>query len=313
VLTASRKGASDLRLDATEAESIRACLQKDDVVLDAAGPFFSRSLNLVESAIELGFDVIDLNDDLGYAERVAGLASQIDEAGIRVLSSASSVSAVSAAVVTHSGIAMPRSVTSFLAPASRHTANAGTAASLWRSIGRPVRVLHDGKLEMRVGWSESRNFTMPRPVGKIKGYLFESADAFYLPRIWPMLREVTMYVDSNVFGANSLLQMAAASEPLRELAEPKMHIGAWLARKFGSRAGGLGYEIVGTDGRVSKHAIVAAENSFVAAVAPAVLAAKRIATDEIADRGYILPNRQVTPAQLFTFLAQRGITLSDGA
>jgi hypothetical protein len=152
---------------------------------------------------------------------------------------------------------------------------------------------------------------MPRPVGKIKGYLFESADAFYLPRIWPMLRDVAMYVDSNVFGANSLLQMAAASEPLRELAEPKMHIGAWLARKFGSSAGGIGYEVVGADGRVSKHAIVAAENSFVAAVAPAVLAAKMIATDAFGDRGFILPNRHVSPAQLFTFLAERGVSLSD--
>jgi hypothetical protein len=126
-----------------------------------------------------------------------------------------------------------------------------------------------------------------------------------------MLRDVTMYVDSNVFGANTLLQMAASSEPLRELAEPKMHIGAWLARKFGSSAGGIGYEVVGTDGRVSKHAIVAAENSFAAAVAPAVLAAKLIATDEFSDRGLISPNRHVSPAMLFTFLAERGITLSD--
>jgi NAD(P)-dependent dehydrogenase (short-subunit alcohol dehydrogenase family) len=311
-LTGSRKGASsDLRLDANDAESIRACIRKDDVVIDAAGPFFARSVSLVESAIDVGFDVIDLNDDLGYAENVASLAPQIESAGIRVLSSASSVSAVSAAVVVHSGIIMPRSVTSFLAPASRHTANPGTAASLWRAIGRPVRVLRGGKLETRVGWNESRNFAMPRPVGKIKGYLFESADAFYLPRIWPMLRDVSMYVDSNVFGANTLLQMAALSEPLRQVAERKVHIGAWLARKFGSSAGGLGYELVGADGRVSRHAIVAAENSFVVAVAPAVLAAKMIATDEFGDHGLIAPNRHVPPAKLFAFLAERGITLSD--
>jgi NAD(P)-dependent dehydrogenase (short-subunit alcohol dehydrogenase family) len=311
-LTGSRKGeSSDLRLDANDSESIRASLKKDDVVIDAAGPFFARSLALIETATEVGFDVIDLNDDLGYAEEVASLAPQIENAGIRVLSSASSVSAVSAAVVIHSGIRMPRRVTSFLAPASRHTANAGTTASLWRSIGRPVRVLREGKLETRVGWSESRNFAMPRPVGKIKGHLFESADAFYLPMIWPMLRDVSMYVDSNVFGGNALLELAALSEPLRQVAKRKVHIGAWLARKFGSLAGGLGYEIEGTDGRVSRHAIVAAENSFVVAVAPAVLAAKMIATDEFGGHGLIPPNQHVSPAKLFTFLAERGITLSD--
>jgi hypothetical protein len=310
-VTASRKAPADLRVDANDADLIRATLRKDDVVIDAAGPFFTRSLALMEAAIEMKFDVVDLNDDLGYAEHVVGLEPQIMAAGIRVLSSASSVSAVSAAVIRHSGIELPRRVTSFLAPASRHTANVGTAASLWRSIGRPVRVLHEGKLETRIGWSESRSFVMPGPVGKIKGHLFESADVLYLPRIWPMLREVSMYVDSNTFGANSVLQLAAFSEPLREVVERKVHVGAWLARKFGSSAGGIGYEIEGPDGRVSRHAIVSAENSFLAAVAPAVLAARSIAKGEFSNQGLVLPDRHVAPATLFEYLAERGITLSD--
>ncbi len=310
-LTASRKAPADLCIDANDSHSVRASLRKEDVVIDTAGPFFSRSPALIEMAIEVNFDVVDINDDLGYAEQVAGLEPQITAAGIRVLSSASSVSAVSAAVINHSGIALPRRVTSFLAPASRHTANVGTAASLWRSIGRPVRVFRDGKLVTRIGWSESRNFAMPRPVGKIKGHLFESADALYLPRIWPMLRDVSMYVDSNTLGANSILQLAAFSEPLREVVERKVHMGAWLARKFGSSVGGIGYEIEGCHGRVSRHAIVSAENSFVAAVAPAVLAARSIGRGEFNDEGLVLPNRHVAPATLFEYLAERGITLSD--
>jgi hypothetical protein len=174
-----------------------------------------------------------------------------------------------------------------------------------------VRVFRNGELVTRIGWSESRNFAMPRPVGKIKGHLFESADVLYLPRIWPMLRDVSMYVDSNTFGANSVLQLAAFSEPLREAVERKVHVGAWLARKFGSSAGGIGYEIEGSDGRLSRHAIVSAENSFVAAVAPAVLAARSIAMGEFSDKGLVLPNRHVSPATLFEYLAERGITLSD--
>jgi hypothetical protein len=311
ILTASRKAATDLRVDANDAASIRAALKKDDVVIDAAGPFYLRSTALIEMAIELKFDVVDLNDDLGYAEEVAKWELQIAEAEIRVLSSASSVSAVSAAVIAHSGIELPRRATSFLAPASRHTANVGTTASLWHSIGRPVRVLRDGKLETRVGWGETRNFAMPRPVGMIKGHLLESADVHYLPRIWPMLRDVSMYVDSNVFGANKLLQLAAFSEPLREIAERKMHVGAWFARKFGSSSGGIGYEIEGSDGRISRHAIVAAENSFVAAVAPAVIASKAIATGEFGSTGLISPDRHVSRATLFEYLAERSITLSD--
>ncbi|HEX4412847.1 MAG TPA: saccharopine dehydrogenase NADP-binding domain-containing protein [Lacipirellulaceae bacterium] len=307
----SRRGEANLRVDANDAASMQQVLRAGDLVVDAAGPFHPRSTALIRKAIEMKFDVVDINDDLGYAEAALQLAPEIAAAGIRVLSSASSVSAIAAAVVAHSGIAMPRRVTSFLAPASRHTANPGTAGSLWRTIGRPVRVLREGRLETRVGWSETRNFAMPRPLGKIRGHLFESADAIYLPKIWPMLRDVSMYIDSNTFGANTLLQMASNSEPLRELAESKVHIGAWIARKFGSSAGGLGYELEGSDGRISRHAIVAASNSFVAAVAPAVLATRAIATGEFRANGFVLPNQHVSPPELFAYLTKRGITLSD--
>ena len=208
VQTASRSAAADLQVDANDPASIRASLRAGDVVVDAAGPFYSRSTALINAAIEIGFDVIDLNDDLRYAESVLALEPQIAAAGIRVLSSASSVSAVAATIVRHSGLAAPRRVTAFLVPASRHTANAGAALSLIRSVGRPIRVFRDGRLQTCVGWSESRSFPMPRPLGTICGRLFESADAIYLPRIWPTLRDVAMYVDANTPGVNTLLRLA---------------------------------------------------------------------------------------------------------
>jgi hypothetical protein len=311
VTTASRRSRADLQIDANDPDSIRKSIRNDDVVLDAAGPFHERSMALIEAAVEIGFDVIDLNDDLDYAERIIALEPQIDSAGIRVLSSASSVSAVAAAVIEQSGIDLPTRVTAFLAPASRYTANVGSAQSLWRSVGRPVRVLADGVLATRVGWTETRPFKMPRPVGRITGHLFESADAVNLPRVWPSLRDVAMYVDSNTLGVNSLLTMAAHSEPLRELMQQKVEWGTWLAKKLGSSAGGIGYEIETADGRIARYAIVAVENSFFAAVAPAVLAANVITREEFSGRGLLLQNRHVEPEMLFAYLAQNRIQLTS--
>ena len=108
--TASRSGAADLRVDANDPASIRATLRVNDLVVDAAGPFHARSMALIETALELGFDVVDLNDDVTYAESVIELGTRISAKGIRVLSSASSVSAVSSAIVRQSGIASPRRV-----------------------------------------------------------------------------------------------------------------------------------------------------------------------------------------------------------
>jgi len=91
VQTASRREGADLRMDADDPASIRSVVRAGNIVLDAAGPFHTRTLALIDAAIETGFDVVDLNDNLGYAESVISLQSQIEESGIRVLSSASTV------------------------------------------------------------------------------------------------------------------------------------------------------------------------------------------------------------------------------
>jgi len=76
-LTATRSPGADIQVDANDAESIRRSLRADDLVIDAAGPFQQRSLALLETAIDIGFNVIDLNDYLGYAEKVLALEARI--------------------------------------------------------------------------------------------------------------------------------------------------------------------------------------------------------------------------------------------
>jgi hypothetical protein len=306
---AARQGGADVQVDANDGRAIRSAFRRDDLVLDAAGPFHARSTALVEAAIDVGFDVIDINDDLRYADSVLALEPRIRAAGIRVLSSASSVSGVAAAMVRHCGIDEPRRVTAFLAPASRHTARAGTAASLIRSVGRPVRVLRDRVLEERLGWSESRDFRMPPPVGSICGRLIESADVVHLPRVWLSLRDVAMYVDTNTLGVNTLLRVAARSRVVRNVLASRLRMGTRLARVFGSAAGGIGYEIEDGDGRVTRCAIVGGENSFVTAVAPAVLATQSILQGRFSEGGLVPVDRHVEPAALVAFLESRGLSV----
>lgn len=310
-LTASRRGRADFRIDANDATSIRAILCPDDLVIDAAGPFQSRSLALVEAAIELGFDIIDLNDSWSYAERVMELATQLAAAKIRVLNAASTVSAVSAAVLRQSGVIEPVRVTAFLAPATRITANAGVARSLMESVGRPIRVRRGGGVQTLPGWSESRKFPMPQPVGEVRGRLFETADAVHLPTIWPTLQDVTMYVDTNTPGLNTVIRAVAAIPGLPRLVARHMSLAAAVARTLGSSAGGVAYEIEDSDGKVVRYALVARGNSHLTAVAPVVLAARAIAEARFPHRGLVPPDRHVAPTELFGFLQTNGITLVE--
>jgi hypothetical protein len=308
-LVAGRHQTADIQLDANDAASLRTGFATSDLVVDTAGPFQRRSLALVQTATEVGFDVVDINDNLHYAEQVVALGKQIATAGIRVLSSASSVSALAAAAVLQSGVSYPVRVTAFLAPASRHTANPGSAISLIESVGSPVRTFREGKLQTLRGWTEPHRFPMPGPLGPICGRLFESADAIYLPRIWPSLREVQMYVDTNTAGVNTLLLVAIRFPRFRRWIERRILLATQISKLIGSKIGGIGYEIEGPAGEIVRMAALSAENSFVIAVAPAVLAAQAIFTNRFNSTGLVLPHLQVEAAQLWEFLKAQGIDI----
>ena len=161
----------------------------------------------------------------------------------------------------------------------------------------------------------SAGIALPRRVFA-HGFLFNRGEkmskyAVNLPRIWPSLRDVAMWVDTNTIGVNSLLQMAAHSEPLRELMEQQVQAGTWLAKKLGSSAGGIGYEIEDADGRVAKFAITASSNSFVTAVAPAVLATRAVAEGRFPHRGLVSPDRHVEPSDLIGYLAKNDVNFCD--
>lgn len=306
-LTASRRGVADICVDADSPAAVRAALREGDLVIDAAGPFHARSTALVEAAIDVGFDVIDLNDSVNYARPVLALEPRIAAAGIRVLTSASTVSAIAAAIVRHSGATQPVRVNGFLAPASRYTANVGTARSLLRSVGRPIAVWRRGRLLCAHGWGESRRFPMPAPVGAVCGRLYETADAIHLPRIWPSLHEVAMYVDPRTPAADAVLRIAARQPLMRTMLDRCARVGAWIARRFGSRAGGVGYEIEDADGTVARLAIVAQEGSFVTAAAPVVLAAQAIVHGQFAPHGLVPPDQHADPSELFAWLEAAGV------
>ncbi len=303
---ASRRRAAAIRVDADSRASLKSALRPFDVVLDAAGPFQTRGTALVETAIETGFDVIDLSDSLGYAEKIADLKLRIDAAGIRVLTSCSSVSTLSALAIRLSGSGEPARVSVFLSPASRFTANRGTSRSLLQSLGVPIRVRRDGRLEERRGWSESRTFALPRG-GQARAYLCESADALLLPMTWPALWRVDFYVRTGVPLLGSVLRVAGGLPVLRRMIAVTLPAGLVLARLLGSRAGCLVFEVERHDRSLRSVALAAPRGGHLVAVAPAVLAARAIAQGRFEPRGFIPPDRHVDPVEILDYLQSLGV------
>jgi hypothetical protein len=308
-LVASRGPGADVECNVEDARSLRAALRSGDVVIDTVGPFQDRSTTLVEAACEVGFDVVDLSDSIAYARKVWDLKPRIDAAGVRVLTACSAMSAISAALVRQSGFAEPVRVTGFIAPASRHSANSATGASLLRSVGQPIEVLRDGELVTQVGWLDRRTIEVSPPLGQIRGHMFETVDSFLLPKVWPTIRTAEFFVDSRVPGLNGMFTLAAHAAPLRRLMERFQSFGLVVARRFGASTGGLAYEIECSSGAVRRFVLATSDRAYRIAAVPAVLAAHNIAMGRFPRRGMVSCDHLVAADELFRYLSDRAVDL----
>ena len=306
---AGRRAQAGLRVDANDLASIQDTLQAGDVVVDVAGPFQNRSTALLMGAVEVGFDVVDLNDSLAYAQQIYTRRHAIEAAGIRYVVSASTVSAVSAAVLRLSGINSPRAFTAIMAPATRHTANVGSARSLIHSLSKPIQVWQGNALAQVAGPPPRRTFQMPSPVGRISGLLFETADALLLPMTWPTLEDVRMFVSPRIVGLNTLLPAAARHSWLRTLLERNITWGTRVSRLLGKSTGGIGYEIEGHDGHIERRALLAAERSYFVATLPAVLVVQAM-LDGASPPGVVNTECYVEPQRLLSELEDVGIRIA---
>ena len=302
---------SHAHVDVEKGESLLASLQPHDVVIDACGPFHLRTTALVETAIKIGVDVVDLSDNLDYALAINALDDRLKRAGVSVLTSCSAVSAVTAAVVRKSNIDTPVRVSVCLLPASRETSSPSTAASLLRSLARPIRVLRDGRLSAAAGWSSSRSFRLPNGHRAMRGYLAESADAVTLPRVWPSLRTVEFMVDTQVAGLNRMISTGLLLPSGGTLMERLAPAGLGFARLLGSRSGGYVVEVEAPDGRMATTALMARRRSYITAAMPATLSAISLARGGSASPGVVPPDRHCDPDGLFAELRKAGIQIDQ--
>jgi len=306
-LIASRRESADIQVDINDAPSIRNAFEQGDIIIDTAGPFQHRSMELIEAAIDMGFDVIDIADSFHYVKKVYALKEKINAKGICVLTACSSVSTITAAFIKLSGIKDPIRLSTLLVPASKHTAQPGTAASLLESIGQPITVLRSGQLTTEPGWKVAKTFCFAKPLGRCQGHLFESADAITLPQIWPSLKTIDCYVNSHVFGFNQILNCAARISILKKLLQKFTNVGIKISHVLGSTEGFFASEIEDKNGIIKRCMLHSTKDAYLTAVIPAVLATKQILENHYEKKGLISPKDHVDTSQLLDALLKLSI------
>lgn len=149
------------------ASDCRAILEdvRPDMVVDAAGPFQiygNRPYRLVEDCIALGIDYADLSDGREFVCGVSDLDAAARTAGVAALAGASSVPALSGAVIDAlveraGGI---ESIEIGITPSGHVLMGPSVIRAILSYAGQKVDVREDGRRQVRRCWTDLRRETL---------------------------------------------------------------------------------------------------------------------------------------------------------
>jgi hypothetical protein len=129
---------------------------KPDLVIDAAGPFQGSDYHVPKACIAAAIDYLDLADARDFVGGIGALHASAESAGVRVIAGASSVPALSGAVLRELCADMDAvaSVDMAISASNRATAGPSVAAAILSYAGKPLRLWHGQRWQTAYGWQE---------------------------------------------------------------------------------------------------------------------------------------------------------------
>ena len=151
-------GAEPLALDRRSDLGSLLAARRPALVIDAAGPFQSSGYGVPEACIAAGIPYLDLADARDFVSGIGALDADARAAGVAVVSGASSLPALSGAVVRRlaEGFECVHSVEIALSAANRAGSGASVVRAALSYAGRPVRLWRGGRFAQAYGWQELR-------------------------------------------------------------------------------------------------------------------------------------------------------------
>lgn len=248
-------------LDAADGEQ-RIVQATPDILIDTCGPFQSRDYRLARLAIAHRFHYIDLADAPDYVANIGSLDAQARAANVLVTAGASTVPALSSAVIEahRHRFASLRAIDIGITPGNRGERGLATVRSILGGAGKPHAQFIDAANVSRPSWSSLRRHRYPAPVGPRWLAYCPVPDALVLPQRYPGLQRLEFRAGLELhrmhfglwLGAWLVrLRLIATLEPMAPLA--KRISERWLAA--GSDCGAMHVGLRGVDAQGAEHCI----------------------------------------------------------
>jgi hypothetical protein len=225
------------------------------VVVDAAGPYQGLDYRLAEACIDAGLHYIDLADSHRFVAGIDALDARAKVAGVAVISGASTVPALSGAVIEELERDMARLDCAKIAisPGNRAPRGLSLVRAILAQAGHRLPMPRDGTQSSCAGWGALHRAEISvgaRSLGRRWLSFCDAPDLVLLPRRYPSLRKVEFFAGLELsilhlgLWALAWLPRLGLVRSLEPLARPLR----WLAQCFhalGSDRGGMLVEIGG--------------------------------------------------------------------
>lgn len=293
---AGAKAVSHCLLDATAPDGSVLTRLQASVLINASGPFQGQDYALARACIGAGVHYVDLADARGFVTGIAALDAEARRANVLVVSGASSVPSLAAAVVDKHlpMFAKLESIEHGISPANSYDPGAATIASIVGGLGKPFVVTVRGERGVAYGW---QGLTLRRLPGL--GTRFFSVcdvpDHDVLVQRYPSVRTVQFRAGLEVAAFHLGLWLLSWPSRMGVMVKPERIAGPllWAKRRLsirGSDRGGMYMILRGQD--ASGHELVRTwtlvagrgHGPYVPAT-PSVIMARKLAGGRIAQRG----------------------------
>ncbi|MBO0739893.1 MAG: saccharopine dehydrogenase NADP-binding domain-containing protein [Hyphomicrobiaceae bacterium] len=242
------------RLDAMEVKGQALADLRAQVVINASGPYQWQDHRLARACIAAGAHYIDLADARQFVNGIAALEAEARAADVLLVSGASTLPALSAAVIDAYAprFSVLEAARIVIAPGNSFDPGLATTQSILGTLGRPFAAA-GGKLQPAIyGWQNLRRETMLGLGARWLGAC-ETPDLDLLPRRYPSLNCVEVFAALEVgafhlglWGLSWLVRGGLMRKPER-LARPLLRVKRAL-RFLGSDVGGMAIILRGRNG-----------------------------------------------------------------
>jgi saccharopine dehydrogenase-like NADP-dependent oxidoreductase len=291
--------------------------QRPQLVIHAAGPFQGQDYRVAEACLACGSDYVDLADGRDFVSGIGRLDVRARAGGRLLVSGASTLPAISSAVVDAllSYFGVLESIEHAISPGNRTPRGDATVAAILGYCGRPVRLWRHGRWESDIGWMSTRRQVFP--FGRRWVGLCDVPDLELFPARYPGVRRVVFRAGLELrrlhFGtlaAAWLVRLHLIRDLVRHA--PRLRrLSEWFL-DAGSDVGGMVVELAGRDTqgrplRLRWSLSAGAGDGPQIPATPAVVLARKLAGGELAQRGAVPCMGLFTLDEVLAALAGRAI------